>query len=252
MACAVDARDLIAIARKRAGLSQRELADRLGCPQATVARWEGDAREPSFAAVQQALRACGVQQLIDLATYDESDVPLAHRQLALAPLERISSVARGEAETLVRALRAIADSPARLIVSGEVAGALQGSPLVVGSMLVDVVAYPEDRASAQAALAGEAVQFVDRPAGTRGYRDLARGAEEIALDVTPTVTVAGLQDLLRIALSDREAHWQAIGLAATLRARHTHTGARPQLTDEQARDAVERWLAPQAAHRVGA
>ncbi len=76
--------------------------------------------------------------------------------------------------------------------------------------------------------------------------------EELALDVTPAVTVAGLQDLLRIALSDREAHWQAIGLAATLRARHTHTGARPQLTDEQARDAVERWLAPQAAHRVGA
>jgi transcriptional regulator with XRE-family HTH domain len=247
----MDARDLIAIARKRAGLSQRELAERLGCPQATVARWEAGAREPSFAAVQQALRACGVQQLIDLATYDESDVPLAHRQLTLAPLDRISSMACGEAETLVRALRAIADSPARQIVSGEIAGALQGSPLVVRSTLVDVVAHPEDRASAQAALTSEAVRFLDRPAGTRGYRDLARGADQFVLDSAHTITLAGVQDLLRIALSDRDAQSQAIGLAATLRARHTHTGAQSQLTDEQARDAAESWLQRQTAHRVG-
>jgi hypothetical protein len=53
---------------------------------------------------------------------------------------------------------------------------------------------------------------------------------------------------LRIALSDRDAVSQAIGLSATLRA---HTGERPRLTDDQARDAVERWL-EQQAHRVGA
>lgn len=245
------AKDLIAIARKRAGISQRELAERLGRPQATVARWEAGAREPSYAAVQQALRACGLQQLIDLATYDESDVPLAHRQLALTPLERLSSVARGEHAALERALRAISDGPARAIVVGEVAGALQGSPLGVRDELVDVVAHPDDRVLARAALAHERVRLLDRPPGTRGYRDLARGAEQLPLDDEHTVTVAGLQDLLRIALSDRDAVSQAIGLSATLRAKHTHTGERRQLTDDQARDAVERWLERQARHRIG-
>jgi transcriptional regulator with XRE-family HTH domain len=247
----MDAKDLIAIARKRAGISQRELAERLGRPQATIARWEAGAREPSYAAVQQALRACGLQQLIDLATYDESDVPLAHRQLALTPLERLSSVARGDHAALERALRAIADGPARAIVVGGIAGALQGSPLVVRDELVNVVAHPDDGALARAALAHERVRLLDRPPGTRGYRDLARGADQLALDDEHTVTVAGIQDLLRIALSDRDAVSQAIGLIATLRAQRTHTGERPQLTDDQSRDAVERWLERQATHQIG-
>jgi transcriptional regulator with XRE-family HTH domain len=248
----VDAKDLIVIARKRAGISQRELAARLGRPQATIARWEVGAREPSYAAVQQALRACGLQQLIDLATYDESDVPLAHRQLALAPLQRLSSVARVDHAALERALRAIAAGPARAIVVGEVAGALQGSPLVVRDELVDIVAHPDDRPLAHATLAHEPVRLLERPPGTRGYRDLARGAEQLALDDERTVSVAGIQDLLRIALSDRDAVSQAIGLSATLRAQRTHTGERPQMSDDQARDAVERWLERQATHRIGA
>lgn len=248
----MDARDLIVIARKRAGISQRELAERVGRPQATIARWEAGAREPSYAAVQQALRACGLQQLIDLATYDESDVPLAHRQLALTPLKRLSSVTRGDHAALERALFAIADAPARAIIVGEVAGAVQGSPLVVRDELVDIVAHSDDLAFVHATLAREPVRLVDRPPGTSGYRDLARGAEQLALDDDHTVTVAGIQDLLRIALSDRDAASQAIGLSATLRAQRTHTGERPQLTDDQARDAVERWLERQATHRIGA
>jgi transcriptional regulator with XRE-family HTH domain len=248
----MDARDLVVIARKRSGISQRELAERLDRPQATIARWEAGAREPSYAAVQQALRACGLQQLIDLATYDESDVPLAHRQLALMPLERLLSVTRGDRAALERALFAIADGPARAIVVGEVAGALQGSPLVVRDELVDAVAHPDDRALAHTTLAHEPVRLVDRPPGTRGYRDLSRSAEQLLLDDDHTVTVAGIRDLLRIALSDRDAVSQAIGLSATLRAQRTHTGKRPQLTDDQARDAVERWLDLQASHRVGA
>jgi len=248
----VDAKDLIAIARQRAGISQRELAERLGCPQATVARWEAGAREPSFAAVQEALRACGLQQLIDLATYDDSDVALAHRQLALAPLARLSSLVRSDGMALEQTLLAIATRPMRLIVTGEVAGALHGSPLVVRDALVDVVAHPDDRARATSMLADQQARFVERPPGTRGYRDLIRGAEQLPLDQEHTVTVAGLRDLLRIALSDRDAGSQAIGLSATLRARRTHSGDRPQRTDQQARAAVERWLERQASHRVGA
>jgi transcriptional regulator with XRE-family HTH domain len=248
----VDARDLIAIARKRAGISQRELADRLGRPQATIARWEAGAREPSFAAVQEALRACGLQQLEDLATYDDSDVALAHLQLELAPLERLASVAHGDHAALEVALRAIADSPAPLIVSGEMAGALQGSPIVVREAVVEVVALPDDGAEAYAVLGDQPLRFVDRPPGTRGYQDLARGAEQLMLDPEHTVNVVGVQDLLRIALSDPDRGSQAIGLSAALRARRTHTGVRRELTDEQARDAAERWLERQVPVRVSA
>jgi hypothetical protein len=161
-------------------------------------------------------------------------------------------VARVDHAALEDALRAIADGPARAIVVGGVAAALQGSPLVVRDELVDVVAHPDDRALAHATLAHVPVWLLDRPPGTRGYRDLARGGEQLALDKEHTVSVAGIQDLLRIALSDRDAVSQAIGLSATLRAQRTHTGERPQLTDDQARDAVERWLERQATHRLGA
>jgi transcriptional regulator with XRE-family HTH domain len=243
----MDASDLIVIARKRASLSQRELAHRLDCPQATVARWEAGAREPSFAAVQRVLRACGCQQPVDLASYDDSDVPLSHLQLSLTPLQRLSSMAREDAGTLTRALRAIAASPARLIILDEAAGALQGSPLLIQDALVVAVAHPDDRACAETELAGEPVRLVDRPAGTHGYRDLARSAARIALDPAHTLTVACIQDLLRIALSDPDAHRQAIALAATLRAAHTHTGTPAKLTDRQARAAAERWLARQTA-----
>jgi transcriptional regulator with XRE-family HTH domain len=221
----MDARDLIVIARRRAGLSQRELADRLARPQATVARWELGAREPSFAAVQQALRACGLQQLIGLATYDDSDVALAHRQLALPAIERVATLARPrERRALGQALLALGDSGARLIVTGPVAGALQGSPVVLQSSHVDVVAHAVDRDRTLADLAATMVQIVDDPSGTHGYGDLARTADSVALDNRHTITVAGLPDLLRIALSDRDdpsAMSAAIGLDAALRARRS-------------------------------
>lgn len=243
---AVVARDLVVIARRRAGLSQRELADRLARPQATVARWESGAREPSFAAVQQVLRACGLQQLIGLATYDDSDVALAHRQLALAPMERVTTLARlGDREAIEHALIAISDCGSRLVVVGAVAAALQGSPVVLASDCVDVVAHAGDSERAVARLAGTSVQIGDEQPGTHGYGDLARSSDSLRLDERRAISVAGLQDLLRIALSDRNdpaAMSAAIGLDAALRARHA--GARTDETQlpTDAHEAVERWL----------
>jgi hypothetical protein len=124
--------------------------------------------------------------------------------------------------------------------------------LVLGEDRVDVVVHPDDVWLARAAFAEARVRILDRPPGTSGYRDLARGAEEVMLDDKRSVTVASLQDLLRVALTDPDAGSQAIALTATLRARRTHTGRQPVLSDEQAREAVERWLGPQAGRRIGA
>jgi len=238
----VDARDLIVIARRRAGLSQRELADRLARPQATIARWEAGAREPSFAAVQQVLRGCGLQQLIGLATNDDSDVALAHRQLAMPALERVAALAaRRDRHAIEHSLVATSESDARLIVTGAVAAALQGSPLVLTSNRVEIVAHASDRERASAELAGTAVLIRDDPQGTRGYGDLARSVDHLALDDRHAISVAGLQDLLRIALSDRDepsATSAAIGLDAALRARRAQPGHTQRQTRAEAHEAV--------------
>src|SRR5436309_6925120 len=51
--------ELIRSARLRAGLSQAELAQRLGLASSSIARWETDAVEPGFSTLRRVLQACG-------------------------------------------------------------------------------------------------------------------------------------------------------------------------------------------------
>jgi transcriptional regulator with XRE-family HTH domain len=51
--------ELIRSARNRAGLSQAELAERLGMPVSSIARWETDRVEPGFSTLRRVLQACG-------------------------------------------------------------------------------------------------------------------------------------------------------------------------------------------------
>jgi predicted transcriptional regulator len=46
-------------ARRRAGLTQRELGDRTGVPQSTIARIESGAVDPRTGTLSRLLRACG-------------------------------------------------------------------------------------------------------------------------------------------------------------------------------------------------
>jgi predicted transcriptional regulator len=50
---------LVATARRRAGLSQREVARRAGVPQSTVARIESSVIDPRFSTLSNVLQACG-------------------------------------------------------------------------------------------------------------------------------------------------------------------------------------------------
>jgi transcriptional regulator with XRE-family HTH domain len=50
---------LMRAARTRAGLSQQEVATRVGVPRSQIARWEADGVDPGFAAVRRVLLACG-------------------------------------------------------------------------------------------------------------------------------------------------------------------------------------------------
>ena len=86
--------DYVSIARKRAGLTQRELAERLGCRQATIARWERDDRHPSLEEAQAAVRACGFDLGINLVAEDRSWWPQIAVQLEGSPAERLRSLTR--------------------------------------------------------------------------------------------------------------------------------------------------------------
>ena len=83
---------LIAEARKRASLTQAELAARLGTHQSVVARWETGRTNPDFVVVQQAVRAAGFELSISMARADDHDLTLIRRELRLSPDQRLSAL----------------------------------------------------------------------------------------------------------------------------------------------------------------
>jgi transcriptional regulator with XRE-family HTH domain len=86
--------DLVREARKRAGLSQRELAEKAGTTQSAIARIETGRSTPSFDTVLRLVRLCGMDLDVMLVERDESDWLQAKHLLSLTPEERIASMAR--------------------------------------------------------------------------------------------------------------------------------------------------------------
>jgi transcriptional regulator with XRE-family HTH domain len=80
---------LLREARKRAGLSQAELARRTGRAQSAVARWERGDVEPRLSTLVELVRACGLELTVGLAEYDDSYLVQIDRMLALSPKERV-------------------------------------------------------------------------------------------------------------------------------------------------------------------
>jgi transcriptional regulator with XRE-family HTH domain len=82
--------DLIIEARRRAGITQRELARRLNTHQPVIARWEGGKTEPDFRNVVRAVRACDLDLHISLTEIDDHDLALIRRELKVLPHQRLS------------------------------------------------------------------------------------------------------------------------------------------------------------------
>ena len=81
--------DLIFEARKRAGLTQAELAVRAGTTQSGIARWESGRTSPSLDDVRRLIRLCGLDLEVAIVPYDGSDMAQAERLLELTPQQRI-------------------------------------------------------------------------------------------------------------------------------------------------------------------
>ena len=87
--------ELVREGRKRAGLTQKELADRAGTTQSAIARLEAGRTSPTLEAVERLLRLCGFQLIVELAPYDDSDVVQAEARLRQSVDERIAEMEAG-------------------------------------------------------------------------------------------------------------------------------------------------------------
>lgn len=82
--------DLVREARKRTGLSQRELAEKAGTTQSAIARLETGRSTPSFDTVLRLVRLCGLDLDVMLVERDDSDWVQAQQRLSLSPVERVA------------------------------------------------------------------------------------------------------------------------------------------------------------------
>ena len=80
---------IIREARKIAGLSQQELADRAGVPRQSIARWEQGGVEPGFDTVRRLLRSCGYDLSLIRYRPDETVDDRLSGKRDLTPQERV-------------------------------------------------------------------------------------------------------------------------------------------------------------------
>jgi transcriptional regulator with XRE-family HTH domain len=97
--------DLIREARRRAGLTQTELALRAGTAQPAIARWESGRPAVSLDDVRRLVRLCGFELELSLVARDDSDLAQASRLAELSGQQRLDRHAR-----IARQLRAVRKS----------------------------------------------------------------------------------------------------------------------------------------------
>lgn len=245
MLLGMEARDLIVAARRGAGLTQTQLAERLGRRQSTISAWESGTQQPAFAAVIAVVDACGQHLAVGLAKADDSYDSLIGGQLRLTATERIGSLTLLADVDVPELLAELADAGARYTLIGRAAAAAHGWPISLDDpdALVELV----PASAPDFAMVAERCGYVSLGAGrwardrmtllehkqpprTGGYVDLARGAEVMTIAGTP-IRVASLIDLIRILEGDGYSNLRPFGAAlwATLEmVRRRERDAQPQ------------------------
>ncbi len=78
---------LLQLARLKAGLSQRELAKRVGVPVTMISAYERDQRQPTLGTLLRLLRAAGFDLRLHLAAHDPHDDILARLEAGRSEAE---------------------------------------------------------------------------------------------------------------------------------------------------------------------
>jgi transcriptional regulator with XRE-family HTH domain len=165
----VHSASLIVEARRRAGLSQRELALRLGKRQAEIARWERGHVIPSLERLRDVVAACGLELTVGLAAADDSyaapitgalQLPaqgrLAHSPAAADRGRRARALATNvpppAALDVPGVLQALADAHVAYMLAGEIAEVMHGSPLIPTAGMITIVPRAGERSHLDTAL----------------------------------------------------------------------------------------------------
>jgi len=79
---------LLQLARLKADMSQRELAERAGVPVTMISAYERDLRQPTLTTLLRLLRAAGFDLRLHLSAYDTHDDVLAELEAGRSESER--------------------------------------------------------------------------------------------------------------------------------------------------------------------
>lgn len=224
---------LIRSARLQAGLTQAELAERLGVPASSIGRWENDSVEPGYSTLRRVLQACGFDLPPVLQLYEPNEKldALIEEARRLTPQERLAKMlARPRQWPLdpYALLRELEHARVSYVVIGALARIIHGSDEVAEDLDITPSLRPDNLRCLEEALEalhahrvdmrplgiaeldpeqepwvplvceGGEIHVVARPRGTRGYDDLRRRANREALGEGLRPSVADPADLVRM------------------------------------------------------
>lgn len=131
---------LLREARRAAGLSQTEIARRVGVPIQTVNRIEHGVVDPRLGTVEAVLRACGWSLMLEKLPRSERAEEI-DELLAVPPLQRLRDVHRPAwAGRAVRTLVILASRGVLFTVDGPTAERLHGAPVRVPDLQIRTLA----------------------------------------------------------------------------------------------------------------
>ena len=107
----LDAAGLVREARAIAGLTQQELADRLGTKQSVISRWERGIEVPRVDTLARILQACGFEADLRFRRHDDVDRSQILQQLMMSPAERAEQLS-GAVDAVMEARQAMKASTA--------------------------------------------------------------------------------------------------------------------------------------------
>lgn len=219
-------------ARKRAGMTQHELARAVGVPQPSIARIERGTVMPRITTLVAILEATGEELFVEPRGPDVDRDAIRDR-LRRTPIERVRAATPKRPRRLPKILLRLQWHGVPFVLVGDLAEIAQGAPGQVGP-LVEVCHDPSDEATRRIGRALEDLGGLETEHGVLrlrtetdagdGYAVLVRNAVRMLIDSGgPLVHVAAIEDLVRARLASGTA--ADVRAAAVLRA----------LADEQPR-----------------